>query len=372
MMSAKKNILLINLWPGAPMHYTSQFANSIASQHNVTLMLSKDCQTDLVNETVKIKSVNQGVPRRYNLFRDYLALIYPSAYFSIFRKVLESKPDVVIIVFFHPYLVSLFFFLKSILFIYHDPEGHEGEKNVVLHRLIRICSYQSRINFVHSEFLIPGNISIFQKTKYQVIPHGSFDFLTAKGDPDIKSENQILFFGRFIRYKGIEYLLRAFAMIQNIFPDWKLVIKGSGDEYFTEDLDKINPGQLVYENRYIPDDELADTVRRSKIIVLPYTDGSQSGVIALAAAFKKAVISTGVSGIKDQLGGKDAIQIAPGDVNKLKERMVQLISNPDDIELSALKLKQDYTNYLSNNNLFSTLNRVTQYSTKPIVTAPIH
>lgn len=355
------------------MHYTSQLANSISSKHHVTLLLSKDCQTDLINDTVRIKSINREIPRRYNLFSEYLALFSPSAYFNIFRKVLENKPDAIIIVFFHPYLVSLFFFLKSVLFIYHDPEGHEGEKNIVLDRMIRICSYQSSINFVHSESLVPENISNFQRSKYQVIPHGSFDFLTTKGNHKIKSENQILFFGRFVRYKGIEYLLRAFAMIQNNFPDWKLVIKGSGDEYFTEDLKKINPDQLVYENKYIPDDELADTIRRSKIIVLPYTDGSQSGVIALAAAFKRAVISTAVHGIKDQLGsGSDAIQIPPGDVNKLKESLVRMISNPDDIELSALKLKQDYTTYLSNNNLFSVLNRATDYSNQPIVAAPFH
>jgi len=179
---------------------------------------------------------------------------------------------------------------------------------------------------VHSKSLIPKNITPSQRKKYRIIKHGDFNFLTKLSNPNLKPQNQILFVGRFVKYKGIEYLIRTFAKIQDDYPDWKLVIKGSGDPYFASELKIINPEQLIFENRYLSDSELADTIRRCKVMVLPYVDGSQSGVMALAKAFKKMVITTNFDGIIEQTNeDKSIIVVSLENENEMIKAIIKLV-----------------------------------------------
>lgn len=243
-------------------------------------------------------------------------------------QVLKQRSDNIVVIFFHPYLAPIFFLFRNVWFIYHDPEGHLGERKLLLHYLQRFCSYRASRVFVHSKSLIPNNIPNSQCKKYRIITHGDFNFLTKLGNPDLKSQKEILFIGRFVKYKGVEYLIRAFAKIQNDYLDWKLVIKGSGNPYFAPELKSINPEQLIFENHYLSDSELADTVRRANVIVLPYVDGSQSGVIALAKAFNKIVITTMIGGMKDQIGVNDGeIVIPTQDVKAINKVLIDIMEN---------------------------------------------
>lgn len=300
MISDKKRLLLINLWPGSTMHYTIQYTDRMKNEYNVFVLLSESCDSSLFSEGIELQKIKTGIPKRYSNIFHYINLINPFYYFVILFQVLKQRADNIVVIFFHPYLAPIFLLFRNVWFIYHDPEGHLGERNLLLHYLQRFCSYRASRVFVHSKSLIPKNIPPSQRKKYRIIKHGNFDFLTKLGNPDLKPQNQILFVGRFVKYKGIEYLIRTFAKIQDDYPDWKLVIKGSGDPYFALELKSINPEQLIFENRYLSDSELADTVRRCKVMVLPYIDGSQSGVIALAEAFQKPVLITSIGTIEAQ------------------------------------------------------------------------
>src|SRR3989338_11412910 len=46
----------------------------------------------------------------------------------------------------------------------------------------------------------------------------------------LKKEKKIIFSGRFVWWKNIETIIRAFSLIEKDFPDYKLVLAGSGKE----------------------------------------------------------------------------------------------------------------------------------------------
>lgn len=284
-----KRLVLINLWSGSPMHYTTQLANRFSKKNKVILILSKDCDVKYIDESVKVKFLDIEVPLKYQKVFDYIKLLNIFSYFKLLKLVTTTSYDFLVITFFHPFVIGLINF-KNKIFIYHDPFGHLGERNIILQLVQRLFSYHCDYVIVHDEHLVPKNIPLHQRIKYKISEHGTFDFLREVGDKSIRPEKEILFVGRFVRYKGVEHLIRAFAKIQDEYPDWKLVIKGSGKPYFKKELRKVNPEQLVFENKYLSDEELVNSVRRASIIALPYVDGSHSGVYELARTFGKRVV----------------------------------------------------------------------------------
>lgn len=151
------------------------------------------------------------------------------------------------------------------------------------------------------------------EAKIRVIPHGVYDFFrknqneaanaseSAETDvlTDEPSRKEILFFGRIEPYKGLPILLDAFAPLAAAYPDWRLVIAGSGDvSAFRERLD--HP-QIELINRFVSDDEVETLMKRAEIVALPYLSATQSGVIPTAFPFEKAIVATAVGGIPDMI-----------------------------------------------------------------------
>lgn len=189
------------------------------------------------------------------------------------------------------------------LMIVHDPFLHSGE-NIVIDRYLRKMHFS----------LIENKILLNQNQKNDFIKHYNFDpnnihtsFLSVydflnyhKTDKKLISSNfNILFFGRISPYKGIKYLLDAFVQIlatQNRL-DISLTIAGSGDFDFNIETYKQYP-EITFINKYLYPEDLANLIFQSSVVVCPYTDATQSGVVMSAFAFKKPVIASNVGGYR--------------------------------------------------------------------------
>ena len=81
-------------------------------------------------------------------------------------------------------------------------------------------------------------------------------------------------------------------------------------------------------NTYIPDDQVAHLFERAAVIVLPYTDASQSGVIPVAYSFKKPVIASSVGSLPEVVDdGKTGFIIPPHNSERLAESAIILLSD---------------------------------------------
>ncbi|WP_368490076.1 glycosyltransferase [Clostridium sp. BJN0013] len=138
------------------------------------------------------------------------------------------------------------------------------------------------------------------------VPHGSYisdDLKEVKLLPRTP-QFTVLAFGMVNRYKNIPLLIRAFRKAN--IPDAKLVICGKCSkeeaglaEEIQSELDGCD--NVVYDNRFIPDDEVHTIFEKSDIAVLPYDKGSMinSGAAIMAFSQSKPIIVSRFGFMKD-------------------------------------------------------------------------
>lgn len=215
----------------------------------------------------------------------------------------------------------------------HDPILHQGERNILVQVLQRISIRQAtRLILLSGTFVEVLKKQGIPQRKIDVIPHGEFSCYARGRRPMPLPPNDgrtLLFFGRISRYKGIQVLLEAFPVIRKQIPEARLLIVGSGNiEPYQEQLLRLKDVTVV--NRWISDNEVGDFFSRASIVVAPYVDGSQSGVIPIAYSFGLPVVATTVGGLPEQVvDGITGILIPPGNAEALARACVDLLSNPE-------------------------------------------
>ena len=168
-----------------------------------------------------------------------------------------------------------------------------------------------------------------QNEEIEIIPHGTFAPFFTRHESDIQSDQgNILFFGRIFPGKGIEYLVQAAGRLEEDFPDSSIIIAGKGDEELVKARNKGSNIELI--NRYIPEPEAAELFNRASVVVLPYTNGSQSGIISIAAGYKTPVVATDVGNLSEMIkDGETGIVVPPRDDAALADAIATLLSDDE-------------------------------------------
>ena len=124
-----------------------------------------------------------------------------------------------------------------------------------------------------------------------------------------EKEEYLLFFGRIDKYKGIEDLCRAYCKISSdIQKKLKLVIAGNG-EFSPEEKTFIreNPN-IIPINRFVEDGEMLWMMEHTRLVVLPYIEATQSGVLPIAYHYGKPAVIRDLPGLVENAEpGKTAL-----------------------------------------------------------------
>ncbi len=117
------------------------------------------------------------------------------------------------------------------------------------------------------------------------------------------SKKIILFFGFIRKYKGVDILLDAIALLKNkpIAQQIKILIAGE----FYEDSAPFNEqiatlgikDMLILKTDFIPDNEVKNYFCAADVVIQPYRNATQSGVTPLAYHFEIPMIVTNVGGL---------------------------------------------------------------------------
>lgn len=117
------------------------------------------------------------------------------------------------------------------------------------------------------------------------------------------SDTVLLFFGYVRHYKGLDILMRAFAQLQAQRPDLKLLVAGEfydKPETYEALLDELGiAGKTKIINKYISNEEVARFFELAEAVVLPYRNGTQSGILNIAYGYQKPVVITDVGGLAE-------------------------------------------------------------------------
>lgn len=132
------------------------------------------------------------------------------------------------------------------------------------------------------------------------------DFDAAEEKKDLgfePSDTVLLFFGYVRQYKGLDILMRAFARLQEQRSDLKLLVAGEfydkPDTYerLAEELGIAGKTKMI--NKYISNEEVARFFELAEAVVLPYRNGTQSGILNIAYGYQKPVVITDVGGLAE-------------------------------------------------------------------------
>lgn len=202
-------------------------------------------------------------------------------------------------------LLPLIFGERKIVYSIHDGQLHSGEKNWK-DRLARFLflglgkrkAFVFYSEFTKNQFLNGRNMAKVQCQKIQI---QKYSFWKKLHDRFPSSARYILFFGRISKYKGVPALLDAMSEVWVQFPDVALIIAGRGHvpEVANHSLVIKKDNRIRFVNRHIQNDELAKFISDAMVVVCPYTDASQSGVLWTAFGLDKPVVATNVGAFKE-------------------------------------------------------------------------
>jgi glycosyltransferase involved in cell wall biosynthesis len=139
----------------------------------------------------------------------------------------------------------------------------------------------------------------------------------------------VLFFGRIWEYKGLKYLIQAEPRISRTVPDAKIVIAGEGEDF--EPYRRMINGskRFVVHNRFLSMAERDELFRRASVVVLPYIDASQSGVVPVAYSYGKPVVATNAGALAETvIDGLTGRVVPPRDSAALADAIVELLIDP--------------------------------------------
>ena len=313
--------------------YMITIANYLSDKNEVFLLMpQKDIEHKLkskIRKNVNLQFIEMPKstisPDNIKVVRDFLELVK------------LTKPDIIHI---QAHGFDWFFlafpFLKdyTVVNTVHDPQRHLGEERY-RHALFRIrfgvkSSDHLIVHGLYSKKKLISDYKI-SKDKISVVPHPNFS-IYKEWQKERSADNRIalLFYGRIREYKGLQYFVEACSKISEKYPDMKFVIAGRGKinskcKKIIEENDSI-----ILKNYFIDNAETAELFCDADILVLPYIDASQSGVLAISYAFGKPVIATNMGSLGEYIiDGKTGYLVPPKDSQAIYEKALFLLENTE-------------------------------------------
>jgi glycosyltransferase involved in cell wall biosynthesis len=177
--------------------------------------------------------------------------------------------------------------------------------------------------------------------RVHVVPHGAFDYLTRLPEerplpPELERVEGpvVLFFGLIRPYKGVDVLLEAFRSVRGA----ELWVVGMP----RMPIDELHaPDSVRFVPRFVTDPEIPAYFRRAEVVVLPYREIDQSGVLYTALAFAKPLVLSAVGGFSELAERQGAgLLVPPGDPAALAAAIQELIDDParrDELSAAAAR-----------------------------------
>jgi len=221
-----------------------------------------------------------------------------------------------------------------IVFISHNVLPHEARW--VDRLLARWVLRQGDATIVHSQRdradllqLLPGaDVRVTAHPTYEIFAQEAPSAHEARRRLGLDVDVPLLLFFGFVRpYKGLRYLIEA--MPQGLAAlDSHLLVAGE----FWEDAATYRAQiraqgleeHITIVDRYIPNEEVGVYFAAADLVVLPYLDATQSGIVQMAYGFGVPVVTTMVGGLGEAVeDGRTGLLVPAGDSQALATAIIR-------------------------------------------------
>ena len=341
---------------GVDRHYANSLAEALAAQNVILDVIGSDeIDGPELHNTPNLRFLNLRGSQRPASKTDKIVRL--AKYYSRLLRYITTTDSPIFHILWHTRIVEYFdrtalllymkLLGKKIAFTAHNVNaGRRDGTDSLLNRLTLRIQYGLIDHiFVHTKKMkaelmdlygVNENaITVIAYPVNNVIPDSSLSCTQAKQRCGIGADYKtMLFFGRICSYKGLEYLLDAFQQLAAKDEKYRLVIAGEankGAEDYLKQIDEMvvnQEGRVIPHVRFIPDDEIEVYFKAADVLVLPYKDIFQSGVLFLAYSFGLPVIATDVGSFREAISeGRTGFMCKPCDAADLARVIEQYFSS---------------------------------------------
>ncbi len=337
---------------GGIAHYTTLLYEHLKKKHNVRFVsfsrqypkLIFPGKTDTDPSNVKLKS--DGVERT-------LDSINPFTWITTALKIARSRADMLIIpwwvAFWTPQFLTISVFVKlfsktKLLFICHNVVEHESSwlKKVCTRLVLGWGDWF----IVHSKEDEANLRELLSNPQVKRNFHPTYDIFSATTKPvsreyakkkiGVEGKKTVLFFGFVRPYKGLEYLIKAFAEIAH-GSDITLIIAGEfwkdRQTYFDLIAQLGIEDYIKLVDDYIPNENVPLYFNAADCVVVPYTSATGSGIVQMAYGFNRTVIASDVGCLPEVVkDGKTGYVIKNRNVQQLAKAILKTLTNKKYLE----------------------------------------
>jgi D-inositol-3-phosphate glycosyltransferase len=244
--------------------------------------------------------------------------VNPFNWINVGKKIRKLKPDILIVKYWLPFMAPCFGTIArrvkknghtKVISILDNVVPHEHRPGDKMFSKYFVKSVDA---FVGMSDSVLNDLQLFDTSKPRSFcPHPLYDNFGDKVERSVALEKlkldpkyrYILFFGLIRDYKGLDWLLEAFA--DQRFRDQKIKLIVAGEFYSDEEkykslIEQFNLQDYVeLHNRFIPDPEVGLYFGAADIIAQPYKTATQSGVTQIGYHFEKPMLVTNVGGLAE-------------------------------------------------------------------------
>ena len=211
--------------------------------------------------------------------------------------------------------------------VVHDPQQHPGDRHPVLELCRRVEMARADVLVAFSEHSARELRKYVPARKPIVwVPHGT------DADPSVVARSAsreravIGFFGRISEYKGIDLYVEVVELVRRRFPDAIGRVVGNGE--VPDGLRERSSG-VEWRVGWVDEGEVEAVVDDFDVVVLPYREASQSGVLPLAASRGVPAVVTPVGGLAEQAAASGNAVVADGlGASAVADAVVRLLDDP--------------------------------------------
>ncbi len=308
-------------------------------------------------------------------------------YAKLIRYAATAKPKIFHILWnnkfelFDRTLLTLFYRLRGkriVLTVHNVNAGSRDSKDTHLNRLTLRIQYRLADHiFVHTErmklelseeFGVQGvRITVIPFGINNAVPNTCLSQSEAKQRLGIQDDKKaILFFGRITPYKGLEYLINAFQQVLARRDDYQLIIAGRPENdcqrYWNAIQERIREdvrlGRILLRADHIPDDETELYFKAADVLVLPYRQIYQSGVLFLGYSFGLPILAADVGALKDEIvEGKTGFVFRPENPVDLAKAIERYFAS--DLFMNLNSRRQEISDYAKERYSWDAVGQIT-------------
>ena len=223
---------------------------------------------------------------------------------------------------FHPWNGLFMFFgrllgYKSVLTI-HDFITHLGERSWLIEAIQQYQIKKADKLIFLSKYVRNQALSWSENLghKCHIINHPIPRDIEAN-NMGFNTRPNILVLGRMKDYKGIDMLSNAIYGLEYN----QLTLAGLGSFNYSYEIER-----LQIEDAWVSTERLNELLSEHEILILPYKEASQSGVLTLGIAAEMVILATNVGALPEQ-ASSNAVLFSDPDSNDLRDKLIQLTSD---------------------------------------------